>query len=280
MNRTTQDFLVAAFGLLTSILIAVIVSWVERHLDIALYSFMFWFIIPAGAIGTGFVAAGGYYLGAVLFGHRPSSLFLFNMVAVSISTFFLIHYLNYSYLEIEGQAVSSLISFGQYLDIVIQHTSLDFRLNAAKLRSSGELGELGYVYALLQIIGFSVGGYAAYRWLLTKPYCADCSKYFAQKGTQTRYAKDPDELTSTVKQISEFLEQAKLSDAIRLHSQLGHIKPLVGEQLRTKIQVRHCKSCHNHWFGFTTQKYSGRNWNDIAELSYYTLTYEQLDISK
>jgi hypothetical protein len=280
MNRTTQDFVVAASGLLTSILIAVILSWIQRNLEIALYSVMFWFIIPAGAIGTGFLAASGYYLGAILFGHRPSSLFLFNMIAVSISTFFLIHYLNYSYLEIDGQAVSSLIPYSQYLDIVIQHTSLDFRLNAAQLGSSGELGELGYVYALLQILGFSIGGYTTYRWLLTKPYCRDCSKYYAHKGRQVRYAKETDELTSTVKQISELLQPRKLSNAIQLHSQLGHIKRLGGEEFRTTIQLRHCKSCHNHWFGFTTQKYSGRNWNDIAELSYYTVTDEQLDITR
>lgn len=99
MTRTVQDLLVTAFGLATSVAIAVLLVLIEIRWELAIYTFTFWFIIPVGAIGAGLVAAGGYYLGARLFNHRPTSILLFNMLGISVGTFFLIHFLTYSFFE-------------------------------------------------------------------------------------------------------------------------------------------------------------------------------------
>src|SRR5262249_57035018 len=105
MKRAIQDFLVSTFGAITSILTAIILYLIEKGIGFSFYSLMVWFFIPVGAIGAGFVAAGGYYFGAKFFNHRPTLLILFNMVAISIGTFILVYYLDYVSLQIDGQAV-------------------------------------------------------------------------------------------------------------------------------------------------------------------------------
>jgi hypothetical protein len=158
MWKTMQDFLVIGFGIGTSVLTALILALVETKLGFALYSFMWWFVIPAGALISGFAAASGYYLGAKLFNHRPTRLLLFNIVSVAVTTYFLVNYLNYSLMEIKGQSVSELIPFDKYMDIVLTHQSMEFRVRGAKLGETGEMGNWGYFTAVLQILGFAAGG--------------------------------------------------------------------------------------------------------------------------
>jgi hypothetical protein len=130
----------------------------ETKLGFAFYSFTWLFVIPVGALLSGFVAASGYYFGAKVFNHRPTRLMLFNMISVAITTYFLINYLNYSLLEVKGQPVSEMVSFGKYLDIILSHQSMEFRIRGSKLGEIGDLGNFGYVTAALQILGFAVGG--------------------------------------------------------------------------------------------------------------------------
>src|SRR5207249_3554387 len=139
-----------------------VILWqIELQSGFAFYTWMFWFVIPAGAGLSGFAGATGYLAGSWFFGHRPTRLLLLNILIASVSTFFLIHYLSYITLQIEGKRVSDFIPFTQYLDIVIRSTSMEFRVTraATKVGSTGELGGWGYIYALLQIVGFAVGGF-------------------------------------------------------------------------------------------------------------------------
>ena len=154
MKRAIQDLTVSAFGLITSIITAIILIIIEVYFKLSLYTFMFWFIIPVGAIGAGFVAAGGYYLGARIFGHRPSPLILLNMVLISIGTFFLIHYLSYITLDIDGIPVRTLVPFGTYLDTIITKTSMSIGFRFRSVAETGEVGSWGYAIAIIQVIGF------------------------------------------------------------------------------------------------------------------------------
>src|ERR1700730_6465648 len=84
-----QDLLVAGFGAATSFLTAIILAAIEIKFGFSVYGFMFWFVVPGGAICSGFAAASGYYAGARYFNHRPTKVLLLNMVVISITTFFL-----------------------------------------------------------------------------------------------------------------------------------------------------------------------------------------------
>ncbi len=70
--RADKQFLIAGMGFATTLLTAVILSIVEIRFDLALYSYMFWFIVPVGAMISGFAAASGYYAGARLFHQKPA----------------------------------------------------------------------------------------------------------------------------------------------------------------------------------------------------------------
>jgi len=267
LTSVAQDFLVAGLGATTSIITAVILAAVELRFDFSLYTWMFWFVIPAGAILCGFAAASGYYLGARLFNHRPTRILLLNMVAISVATFFLIHYLNYFFLEIDGKAVRDFIPFSRYLDIEMSHTAVQFNIRAHPIGEAVEIGSWGYLYAALQMLGFAVGGVAVYFHLKSLPYCDSCSKYLAKKGIQTRYTASSETLTKAVKDIIQCLSENRFQDVIAVHAKTAgsdtYQKELV---LRSQIQIKRCKSCNQHWLRFTVSKRARDDWKDIDEL--------------
>lgn len=125
MRKTGEDLLAGLCGFVTSLLTAVILWWVEVQFGFAFYTWMFWFVIPVGALLSGFAGASGYYAGSWAFGHRPTGLLLLNIVIASATTFFLIHYLSYVSLQVEGKYVSDYIPFTQYLDIAIDQVHLN-----------------------------------------------------------------------------------------------------------------------------------------------------------
>jgi ABC-type Co2+ transport system permease subunit len=155
-------------------------------------------VIPVGALLSGFAAASGYYFGAKLFHHQPTRLLLCNMISVAITTYFLLNYLNYSLMQIKGQQVSRLISFGQYIGVVLRHQSMEFRIRGAKLGETGDLGSLGYVMAVLQVLGFAVRGLCVYWHLRAAPYCEACGKYLKKQSSTTRYTNDTEKLSSLI----------------------------------------------------------------------------------
>jgi hypothetical protein len=228
---------------------------------------MFWFVIPVGALLSGFAGATGYYAGSWFFGHRPTRLLLVNIVIASVTTFFLIHYLSYITLEIEGKRVRDYIPFTQYLDIAIRSTSMEFRLRTAKVGSTGELGGLGYIPALLQIAGFAAGGFAVYTYLVSKPYCEKCSHYLSGKGKQVRYTGDVERLQATTAQIFQHIGSGAIAAAIEHQKTFGNPVYQKNDHLRSVFEVRHCKKCGQHWVRFSVEKQSGDDWKEIPELT-------------
>jgi hypothetical protein len=277
-RKTVEDLLVGLCGFVTSLITAVILWWLERALGFAFYTWMFWFIIPVGAGLAGFAGASGYYAGARIFNHRPTPLLLLNIVVASVSTFFTIHYLSYVMLEIDGRVISDYLSFGQYLDIAVRSTSMAFRLRTVELGSTGELGGLGYGVAILQILGFAVGGLIVYFHLASTPYCEGCSRYFSSKGKQTRYTGDAEGLSGSAAQVFSDFGDGAIASAIEKHKTFGTPKFQKGNHLRSWIEVRHCKSCGQHWVKYSVEKRSGNDWAEIHELRNAGFTDRVVDI--
>jgi len=59
-RKTAPDLLVGLCGFVTSLLTAAILWWVEVQFGFAFYTWMFWFVIPVGALLSGFAGASGY----------------------------------------------------------------------------------------------------------------------------------------------------------------------------------------------------------------------------
>ena len=274
MKATIQDLVITIFGAISSLLTAVILFWIESHWNLSIYSFMLWFVIPVGAIGSGFVAAGGYYLGSILFNHKPKGTILLNMVAISIGTYFLIQYLDYLFLEIEGQRIADAISFWSYWDVSISHQSVQFSVKGRSVGDAIDLGNMGYVYACLQVIGFAIGGFAVYGYLASQVYCDKCSRYFSKKGVAARYTGDSDALQNFLKKLAVLLEESKLSEIISLHANEGGSKVFDAKQhhLQTQIEIKKCKNCNKHHLKFSVSKKNKDDWKELDELSFSTFS--------
>ncbi len=140
MKAALQNTVVSIFGLIASMLTALLLWQLDNLSGFAIYTFSLWFVVPAGAIACGFVAAAGYYVGAVLCGHRPTKTLLLNMVIISISTFFTIYWLAYSSQSVKGRPLSELVPFSHYLQLVLENQAMEFRFHGVKVGDTGALG--------------------------------------------------------------------------------------------------------------------------------------------
>lgn len=142
---------------------------------------------------------------------------------------------------------------------------MEFRLRAAKVGSTGELGGLGYVVTLLQIGGFAVGGFAVYGYLVLKPYCEKCSRYLKKTGQQERFTSNGKALTENIRDFASLLDNRQFDDAIRLHAQEMGVDASPGHHLRTRLIIRECSRCGVNHLEFFASKLDGDNWKDISE---------------
>jgi len=201
------------------------------------------------------------------------------MVAISVATFFLIHYLDYFFLEIDGKAVRDFLPFSQFLDIEMSHTAVQFNIRAHPIGEAVELGSWGYLYAVLQVLGFAIGGVAVYFHLKSLAYCDPCSKYLAKKGIQSRYTADSGALTEAVKAVMQCLSESRFQDAIAVHARMGGSDAFQKELvLRSQMQIKRCKSCDQHWLKFSVSKRSRDDWKDIDELGYQSFCAEPINV--
>lgn len=279
MKQTLQDLTVTAFGVIASLLTAVILFVVEDQLGFAFYSLMLWFVIPVGAILSGFIGASGYYVGARLFGHKPSGLILVNMVAVSIGTFFTIYYLSYVFIEVNGRYIRDLIPFTAYMDFVLQHQSLEFGVRGHSVGSTGELGGWGYATAALQIIGFALGGVAIFGYLSSLPYCEQCKRYLSQKGKQIRYTSDSESLASLVENLINHYSSGEIQQLIDTHAHFGEHKHGKYNHLKSMLEHKYCPGCGINWLGFTVYKLSGDDWKELDEFGFSTFHDGEIQLS-
>jgi hypothetical protein len=280
-RKAGEDILVGFCGLATSVLTALILWGIEARFGFAFYTWTMWFVVPVGALLAGFAGSSGYYGGSCFFGHRPTRLLLLNIVIASVATFFLIHYLSYITLEFEGKQVSDYIPFSQYLDFAIRSTSMEFRFKAAKLGSTGELGNFGYVVAVLQVIGFAVGGFAVYAHLISKPYCDKCSRYLSAKGKQIRYTGDAEGLQAAVASFLICVGNGDIPSAIQEHRNSAGFGSSTSPKdchLRSVVEIRHCKKCAMHWMKFAVEKLSGNDWKEISELTVERFTEQIVSV--
>ena len=200
------------------------------------------------------------------------------MVLASLATFFLVHYLSYATLRVEGKLVSDYIPFGRFLDAEIRSMSMEVRLQTTSLGATGELGTFGYLIAVLQIGGFAAGGLMVYGYLRSQPYCDKCLRYLSPKSKQVRYTADSEALKGLVSRILESLRSGTVSSAVAEQTAFGMVKRQDNDHLRSVVRVRHCKGCGQHWVRFTVEKRSGNDWTEIPELATSRFTTEVVNI--
>jgi hypothetical protein len=275
MGKTAQDLSVGALGALTSMLTAVILVAFDEWLHFSFYSFTLWFVIPVGALASGASAASGYYIGSRWFNHRPTPLVLWNTLSFGAGTFFLIHYLEFNFLTVDGVRARDLISFADYLAAVFSNTSVEFMSMGGRIRQTIELGSLGYLYATLQVLGFCAGGVAVYLYLRSQPYCDGCGKYLVKKSTQVRFSHLPDEFGCLTQMLLRMFANGHFQSALYVH-RFSMSGSSTNAALASIIEVKRCEQCDKHWLAFSVLKKVGDDWRQVRGLGYTTFVEEAL----
>jgi len=242
-----------AFGIVTSVLTALLLAVVQRTFGIAIYSFMVVFI-PLGAILSGLCAASGYYFGARLFHRRPTRILIFNVIAVAILTYFLINYLTYSVLVTNGQPVSKLMGFSQYLDFVLRHQKMEF-YTPGIIQRTGDLGGFGYALAALEVFGFAIGGLFAYGHVSSAPYCENCKRYLPRQSTTKRYTDDSKQLQAVHSRLVGLLQHGDTAEAKNCLDSFGSV---TGDAKKMKLNVElklwKCITCPEEFVELTVKQ--------------------------
>ena len=140
-------------------------------------------------------------------------------------------------------------------------------VDLAQLNRYGYVG-LFAISLMGSAFGFAVGGLAVFGYLVSQPYCANCSRYLSAKGKQVRYTGDAEGLQAMTGKVLESIGSGAIASAIKRHSKFGSEKyQHKVDHLRSTIAVHHCKKCGQHWVKFSVEKQSGDDWKEIPELT-------------
>jgi hypothetical protein len=269
------NLIVTGFGFATSMGVAQLLNYSDSLLT--LYTAMMAYVIPIGAIIYGYVVGIGYWAGARLFNHRPSRWLVFNIVLVSLTTFFAIHHIHYSNDKVSGKPVSSFLSYGDYL--IARMENMTYIKSGDRSTNQGrQLGKFGWGVALLQVAGLSFGVVFVVGSLLNIPYCNRCAKYLSGKKTRVAKWKDAGVLNTACEEVGGLMQQGQLQAAIDKHTALGgRCRMSIKEILFSSpsdwmaailsIELRKCPVCERRRLLLRAQMHNGKKWTTSATLA-------------
>ena len=208
----------------------------QRALDLDFLGLTYAFILPVGAILGGLGAAAGYYFAARITSTLPSRRMLFEMLAIGVSTWLLMHWVDYATMRFaNGALVRDALPFVDYLQLRTEHLQLTIE-SASTNSTTPELGLLGYAHELLQVAGFLAGGFIMWTALKRHEACTACSRYARTLPLLQRVSSAT---------FDEVLRRAnvQLDGLAASVARVAGAKRLVGLNLR----IATCPSCHRSW---------------------------------
>jgi hypothetical protein len=263
MNKTTTMLLITLCGLVTSVLTAALLSFIENVAHFALFSFFWLFIIPVGAIISGMIAGTGYYVGSKLTGYRPDRSLLISILLVSIGTYFLLYGMNYYSESIDGVPLRTLVSFPEYMHTII--TTSQFTIGHSSSSSGIALGGFAYIFAVLEVAGFACGGLIIHGIIASLPYCENCSTYLSHKETRKRYTADAEAIQPASEKITGMLKEGRITQAMSEFSLAGNEKSDRSSKFRASWIVHFCKKCNRHWYKFQLEQKGKDNYTNLPQ---------------
>lgn len=270
-----ESWAVLAAGVVTSIATAFIVTLISNMTGFNLFSFSIWVILPAGAGFCGFAAASGYYFAAKYLHIMPSKSLLFQMVLVAAFTQLGIYYLEYLTLDIDGQKVSSIVSFETYLDVLLTKTHM--RIGRGLQHDTGEVGSFGYWLAAIHFVGFMIGDLALYFQLADQSNCADCKKYLNSIITKKDSFDDFDSFAAYYDgEFSNPVDSQEFAE----HVGVDHTGSKAEKgSLRLETQLLNCPQCGDQTVSQKVFVSNGKDWKDVNDLKRIVAIPKGLDVT-
>lgn len=231
------EVIITLGGIVTTVATVGINLLLAETLGFNILSLALWLVIPAGAIVGGMAAASGYYATARITQTMPTRTLLINMIAVALSAWLLTRWLGYITLTFDdGSRIADLVSFWTYFQVSIESTRLTISGAGSSGIMTGELGTLGYVREILQIAGFSLGGFVTYRYLCEVESCRRCRKYASKKAILKNV--EPSKFDNALAEMALTLP-GMADDAVAA---------MQGRPLRAlSLYLYQCPTCRSEW---------------------------------
>jgi hypothetical protein len=263
MNSVVRSTAVMLCGLVTSIVTSILVVIVSRMMDMDIYTFTAWGIIPVGALFTGAFAASGYYFGCIYLNKRPDTPLLLEMLVAAAFCQVLIYYLGYETLVLsDGRHVTDVVSFGGYLTVLLTKSHLQVTYSSSE---TDELGSMGYVLAGLYFLGFLIGGLCVWAALRAKPFCSSCDVYFRKLFKRTRSFADSAGASAYYDKVfTHAFDSAEFASMIRSNQVVS--KPGKGAvQIQTFLHS--CPKCDAQVVEEKVEVHNGKSWTESTKLA-------------
>lgn len=274
MQKFIEKGGIALAGLTTSLATAGIVALFHLWTKFNLFSFSVFVIVPVGAAACGFVAASGYYLAAKFLHQRPTKSLLIQMVVIAALTQALIYWLEYQTASVEGVRVASFISFGQYLDIMM--TKVHMRLGRGAGVDTGEVGSFGYWLALLDFIGFLIGGGFVYFLLKSAPSCEGCDKYLRSTLKKKDSFVDSEEFTPYYQNV--YVHPVDSSEFVAHVGREFSAGKAQNGTINLTTTVFECPQCFGQSVKEEIQIFNGKEWKQVNELTRFVGMPQGVDV--
>jgi hypothetical protein len=262
MRGFLEHFGVALCGLATAILVALADVAIARATTIDIFTFMMWFVVPAGAIVAGIAAASGYYFGSLYFHKKPKWPLLLQMVAIAGFAQFLIYYIGYSTLVLDnGGKASDVVPFAQYMEVIL--TKAHYRLRYGT--DTGEIGEAGYWIAVVQFVGFLFGGFAIFFILKAKPVCGVCDLYLRPLAKREKFFANGEAAGSYYDRLFTYpVDGPDFAGLVRMETKRD--KKVAKGAAIVHTALLGCPSCKQQLIEEKIQIWNGQTWKDVDKL--------------
>jgi hypothetical protein len=147
------------------------------------------YVIPAGAILVGLVASSGYGIASYVTGLKIRKGLLWLILLLQVGAYFGAEYVTFlsrGPLFIVGSVHQ--LTFPEYFNFTATH----FAWKKENGKGTEEpLGEAGYIFIMLEILGFAGGSLIVPGVLMKQPYCELCQMYMKSKRLATLPASIP-----------------------------------------------------------------------------------------
>jgi hypothetical protein len=209
------------------------------------------------------LGASGAILAARYFHIQPNVIDAVLMVFVAAATMLLIYYLDYvTFVLDDGRKVSDLMDFGNYLDVVL--TNAHMRVGRGGI-DTGKVGQLGYLLAAVEFVGFLLGGAATFFFIKGLPQCSDCGSYLRKLKT-----KKTKELTFD--EADKIIELFKAGDLQTVQGVMAWAPPerkldRTGEKALIAFNLLGCPKCKTEVISASVSAFNGKEWKDVPSLT-------------
>ncbi|ARQ08538.1 hypothetical protein NXC12_CH00446 [Rhizobium etli] len=275
LKNIVGNFGVSIFGIATFLLTVIAVVAVNQFTDFNFFTLSFFVVVPAGALLCGAAAASGYYFGSLLFHTRPTVLILIQILVVAAIAQFAIYYGEYRLLDLgNGRMASDVVSFSEYLDIYLSHTSL--RVGRAGT-NTGDIGDYGRILAFIQFLGFVVGGVSVWLMLRVYPVCEKCGRYLRTLAKKQQIFSTQEDFTRYYDNLFEVpVDGPHFAQLMKW--QPGKGDKIVKGTIQTQTTLRGCPNCHTQRISQEVKVCGDKEFRDVPQLTRHIRIPDGIDL--